>query len=370
VTKFSRWYKEIILPAGLLASLIIGAGIFALPFVFKQAGILVGLLYLIVFAAIFTAIHLMYAGIIENTPGKHRFPGYANVYFGRKGFWAGFLTTTIGYLLVLTVYIALVGSFIKLVAPSLGETISPIIFWLIGSTTIILSLRRLTGFGFIATTAIGTIILYLFIIGLFKTGSSLTPLINTSALFVPYGVVLFSLSGRAAISSIFEYFKNNKLSKNTIKKSIVLGTLIPAIIYFLFVISIIRLSGGDVSPDALSGLSGVSSFLLVLMGLLGILAIWTSYFLLGIEVKNTLHYDVRLSWALATLIVVFLPVLFYLLGLTNFIKLIDVIGAVFLASESAMVVAMYSKMRKWNIIRALIVFMFIVGGLYETYRFF
>ena len=52
--KFSQWYKEIGLPAGLLSSLIIGAGIFALPYVFYRAGFLVGLFYLVIFSIVFS----------------------------------------------------------------------------------------------------------------------------------------------------------------------------------------------------------------------------------------------------------------------------------------------------------------------------
>jgi amino acid permease len=368
VTSFSRWHKELILPAGLLTSLIVGAGIFALPFVFKEAGILIGLFYLVVFTAVFVSVHRMYAEVIANTPGRHRFLGYAEIYLGKKGFIAGIFTTEIGYLLVLTAYLALVTSFMKLAFPFLPASLPVLIFWLAGSVAILLSLGRLASFEFVVTAAIGLIVLYLFYAGITLGSGSISPFVNFSRSFLPYGVVLFALAGRAGISTLYDYFKKNNLSPNWMRRSINLGTVAPAIIYILFVLSVIRLSGGTVTPDALSGLTELSPVVLFLAGLLGIFTLWTSYFFLGLEVRDILRYDLKFSHRLALLTVVFAPLLLYMAGLSNFIMLIGAIGGVFLAIESTMVVLMYSRLKKWNIVRACIVIVFLVGALYEIYQ--
>ena len=141
MTKFSRWYKEIILPAGLLASVIIGAGIFALPFVFHQAGFLTGLFYLAAFTLVFTVVHRMYAEVIERTEGRHRFVGYAKIYFKRFGFITTIATTAIGFILTLVAYISLAGDFVLLIVPSVGD-FSPYAFWLVASLAFVASLKR------------------------------------------------------------------------------------------------------------------------------------------------------------------------------------------------------------------------------------
>ena len=100
-------YKNIILPASLLASTIIGAGMFALPYAFAKAGILSGLFYLLFFSLVVILIHLMYADIIVRTSENHRFLGYAKIYFGRVGFWLAFLISVIGAIFALTIYLIL-----------------------------------------------------------------------------------------------------------------------------------------------------------------------------------------------------------------------------------------------------------------------
>ncbi len=107
--------KSIILPTGLLAATIIGAGIFALPYTFEKAGIITGLFYLVIFAGVFTLIHLMYADVIIKTEGFHRFVGYAEIYLGNIGKWLTVSVTVIGMIFVLVIYLILSISFINLI---------------------------------------------------------------------------------------------------------------------------------------------------------------------------------------------------------------------------------------------------------------
>src|SRR5271157_5851443 len=129
-------FKKFILPSSLLMASIIGAGIFALPYVFQKAGIIVGLFYLIIFAAVFALIHLMYGDVIIKTGERHRFVGYANKYLGVGGRWLAVLTSIIGTLFILTVYLILAISFIKLLWPAGPETYKILIFWIIASAAI------------------------------------------------------------------------------------------------------------------------------------------------------------------------------------------------------------------------------------------
>jgi len=365
VTKFTQWYREIILPAGLLSSVIIGAGIFALPYVFSEAGFLTGLFYLILFTAVFAVVHVMYAKVIEHTKGKHRFVGYADIYFKRFGFLSTTLTTAIGFTLTLVAYIALAGSFIGLVLPSFAE-FAPYIFWAGASLAVVYSLRRLAGLEFVLTLAMIFIIAVLFFAGILYGDGEALPQINTEKFFLPYGVVLFSLAGRAAISSIHDYYEANKLSKKRINQSIVFGTIAPALVYVLFVIAVIHLSGGSVTPDALTGLAGGPAFLLIMVSLLGIFALWTSYFFLAAEVRGIFRYDFKFKKILSTVSVVVLPILLYILGLRSFIGLVAIIGGVFLALDSIMAVSMYSKIKGWRAPAILIVLLFIVGAVFEA----
>lgn len=369
MTKYSRWYKELVLPAALLSSLIIGAGMFALPYLFNASGILIGVFYLIAAAFIFTLIHLRYADIIEHTSGRHRFAGYARFYFGKAGFWLGAVVTGLGLILVLTAYLSLGPVFLELLIPAMGDSLSFYLFWGVGAAAILASLNRLKNFEFLATLGMLVIILVLFSLGLGKGDVTNLLSFNPALIFLPYGAVLFALYGRPAISSLKTYFEDNNLPFRNLRKAIILGTALPAGFYLLFAMGIIWLSPQGVTPDSLSGLLLAPSGIVALIGVLGIFAIWTSYFLLGFEVRDILRYDFKLPSFLAILLTIASPLILYLAGLRNFIELITITGGVFLALESIMVILMHQKLRgRAHKGELILIAAFILGGLYEIFK--
>jgi amino acid permease len=367
VTKFLRWYKDFILPAGLLSALIIGAGMFALPYVFVQAGFLAGFLYLALGAAVFSTLHVMYSEVIEATPGKHRFVGYARIHLGSIGKWISVATVLFGMILTLTVYLILSTSFIKLIFPALPPTASVILFWALGSVVVLMSLNRLANFEFAVTLAMVGIVGTLFVLGFSESNlGSLTsfPIINLTEVLLPYGVVLFSFSGRAAISSVREYFQSKNLDDGgkRLKRAIIWGTLAPAVVYAFFVLAIVWLSPGGVSVDSVSGIRINFPGVLALIGLLGFFVIWTSYFFLGLEARDILSYDLKIPPLIDSVLIVFLPLILYFYSSQNLIWFISLAGGIFLALESIVVILMRRKLKPigpW----AYIIILLLLGGI-------
>lgn len=338
---------------------------FAVPFAFARAGFVVGAGYLIVFTLVFALVHRMYAEIVIGTPGKHRFVGYAEIYLGGAGRWASMCTTAIGLTLVLTVYMALASVFTPLIFPGISVGLAAYLFWAAGSVAILASLGRLANAEFVATGAIVFIVLYLFVLGLPSGAGVPIPLLETSDILLPYGIVLFALSGRAAISSLFEYARKASVPSSRMFRAISLGTGTPAILYLIFAFAVFWLSKGNVSPDALTGLRALPYSTLALLGALGLFALFTSYFLLGLEVRDILRFDFRFHRGVALLAVLATPAALYALGLRNFIELVGVVGGVFLAAESAMVALMHSQLKGWSVYTLLLILIFIGGALYE-----
>ncbi len=373
MTRFSKWFKELILPAGLLSALIIGAGIFALPYVFSRAGFSVGLFYLVVFTVAVTAIHLMYLEIMRTTPGNHRFSGFSRIYLGENSFRLSILTTVLGLFLVLTVYLILSASFAGVLLACLENctpgSFSPILFWVAASIPILVSIKRQSMFDFLVTTAMLAIILIIFLSGIKTFDYQAVNKFSLQDLFLPYGAVLFALYGRSGISSLRDYFSANKLNEINLKKAVILGTALPAFVYALFVVGVLGLSS-QVSPDTISGLTNTPKILYSLIGLLGIFSLWTSYVFLGLELKGILNLDLKLSKFWTSLLVLFLPLVIYAIVSDKLIGLISFSGGVLLALESIMVIWMYRKIKKgdgWAIPFALV---FLVGLLYQIWKLF
>ena len=353
-----------------MSALIIGAGMFALPYVFVEAGFLAGFLYLVLGAAIFSTLHVMYAEVIESTSGKHRFVGYAEIYLGFTGKWASVVAVLLGMILTLTVYLILSASFIKLLAPDLSSTVSVLIFWALGSAVVLISLNRLANFEFAVTLAMVGIVAILFILGFTMAdlgALSSLPVLNLNQLLLPYGVVLFSLSGRAAISSVREYFSKRQLDGGKLKRAVIWGTITPAVVYALFVMAIVWLSPRGVSVDAVSGIQISFPGVMGLIGLLGFFVIWTSYFFLGIEARDILRYDFKIPPLIDSILIVFLPLILYFYSSQNLILFISIAGGIFLALESILVVLMRRSLRPIGIWGHFIILLLLGGIVYEVF---
>jgi len=387
-------FRTVVLPTSLLVGTIIGAGVFALPFVFEQAGILTGLFYLIIFGLVFTLIHLMYAEVIlktepppaagrEQGEGNHRFPGYARIYLGNAGFLISVLTTIVGMFFILTVYLILSVSFINLIRPAglgISDASNLLIFWLFGSAAIFLGIRRIAFSEFLITGSIVAIILIIFGYGLNHFDRTISAqFFNSKNLFLPYGVILFSLAGRVAIPAIINYFQKIGQPLVRIKKPIILGTLLPSLVYLLFIFGILSLSG-IVSEDAVSGLVGrLPNLILILIGVFGLISLWSSYIVIGLDVKAALNLDLKLPKILAGLTVIILPLFLYFCGLQNFLVLVGLIGGIFIALEGIFIVLMWRNVRKIKPQRVLLkklnplllyvlIMVFIGGIIYEIIR--
>ena len=363
-------YKNFLLPVGLLAGTIIGAGIFSLPYVFKESGFALGFFYLALGAIIFTITHLMYADIILDTDGKHRFPGYAKKYLGQWAFWISIFIAVIQALIVLTIYLILSKSFLNILFGNSFETIKILFFWILSSLGIFLSVRKLATLEFWITGGIVGIIVFIFGLG-FTEFKTLT-LDYFSPQWVngllPLGAVLFSLSGRTAIPALVDYF-SSKGNIIDLKRSIEWGTILPAIVYGGFVLGVAALSP-IITADAVSGLVGVVPYVVMLtIGILGLLSLFSSYIVIGLDVANTLRYDLKIPSILKILIVVGTPMLIYLAGFKNFIQLVSFTGGIFLALESIFIVVMWLKLYPKKIFVAIIpLTVFLIALIYELIK--
>jgi len=334
--------RNYLLSASLLAGTIIGAGIFSLPFVFKSVGFNISLIYLLAAVIASILVYLMYADIILRTEGDHRFVGYARIYLGRGASWFSVLITIVEMIFVMTIYLILSVSFISLLTEIGTGFEKLLIFWFLGSVAVFFTLKRIALLEFLITGGIIAIIGLIFTLGLSNiTNISLPDFsFESGNLLFPLSLILFSLSGRVAIPTLIKYSRNN------IKKSIITGVLVPAIIYVLFIIGILALSG-QVSEDAVTGLIGVvPTRVLWLVGILGILSLLSSYITIGVDVRRSLALDLKMPLWLRFLIIVGGPLGIYFVGFNSFIGLVSLVGGVFLALEAFFIIFMWLRANK------------------------
>lgn len=333
--------KRAIFQASFLAGTIIGAGVFALPFIFKTVGVGLGFLYLILGALVFTIIHLMYADVVMRTGEQHRFLGYAEIYLGRRFFWPVLLMTVVETVFVLAIYLILSKSFSQLVGFPGGDLEAILFFWFISSFSIFLGLRKIAFLELLATGGMIAIIGLVFLLGLDSLGGvalgSFSP--DWKIVLLPLGAVLFALSGRVAIPSLVAYDSDKK----SVRNSVIIGTFLPALVYGLFILSVLGLSL-NVSEDSVSGLIGQIPFFAVsLVGFFGLLSLWTSYIAVGFDVYKSLLQDLRLSKWIAPVLIAFGPLAVYFFSSQDFIRLVGFVGGIFLALESLLIIIMWLR---------------------------
>ncbi len=333
--------KSVLQPASILAGIIIGAGVFSLPFVFLSAGLATSFFYLIFFGIIYILLYFIYADVIVRTPGEHRFVGYAEIYLGRFGFISALAIGLIQLFFVMTIYLMLAPSFSRLFLG--GDFLSHLlIFWLAGSMLIFLESKKLGFFEFLIVVGIASIMTVIFFVG-FPAFLSLPVAFGRIDLsrFLSVGPILFALSGSLAIPEIISYFREAKIPLSFLRKSLLVGGVTPVIAYGAFVIGIIGLSG-DVSEDAVSGLAGnISDPLLWLIGILGTLSLISSYMVVGANVRKIIRHDLNFPAFIGGSAAVFIPILLYFSGFRSFLDAVSFVGALFLPLESILLVVIW-----------------------------
>lgn len=296
----------------------------------------------------------MYADIMFKTPGKHRFVGYAKIYLGDWSFWISIFMGVVEMILVMTIYLILSESFLNLIHPG-NDSYSIIIFWLLGSIAIFSSLKKLAFIEFLISLSMISIIVLIGFLGLknipnmdLGTFNFLPDFKSLKSIALPLSPILFSLSGSIAIPSVVEYFKTQRINRAAkfLRRSIILGTVIPTIFYIIFIFGILSISK-NVSEDSVTGLINyVPEFFLVLTGFLGILCLWSSYIAVGSNIESVLKMDLSFRSLTRIFTVIFVPICLYFLGLKNFIDLIGIIGGIFLGLEGMFIILMWLRMNK------------------------
>lgn len=347
---------RIIYAIAILSGTIIGAGLFALPYITLKVGFWVILTYFLILGSLAILIHLFFGELSLKTPDFKRLPGFAKIYLGKRGQVIAYVSTIFGLFGALLAYLILGGGFLtelaKLYLPALGENILfyTLFYFIIGAFLIFYGIKAIAKVEFW-----GLVSFLVILFAVFFKGASFMNIENLfigrgqwSNLFLPYGVILFSLWGAALIPEIEEILEERK---KTLLKIIPIAILIPVLVYLFFIYIILGIAGIQTTEKALSGeaLSGLTNVLgsrvVALALFFGLLTTFTSFVTLGLTLKKVFWYDLKLSKKWAWLITCFIPLFLYLIGIQSLIAVIGLVGGVMLAIDGILILLMYKKIR-------------------------
>jgi amino acid permease len=361
---------------GILAATTVGAGIFTLPWIFHNAGWLratgwmIGLSALVIFAM------YSYWKTLEAVDERERMVALARRHLG-KGWGALVLAGVLGGMLfILIIYLVLAQRFFAILLPVHG-TMALLIFWALAVLPATFSINRFA----IVETA-GSLVKGLLMLFVFFSATRYGAIFESSVStgidpLLPFGAILFSLSGWTAIEPMYELWRGRKDSRSRPSPLVAIGggILLIATLYFLFSAGILGslTNGSFLSVDTLSGLAGWPFWRLGLLAALGIFALWTAYGPTALEFENALRHDLRWNPIISFAIVAILPLLIVFTGLVNIIQAITFAGAIFVGLQYMTIFALAEKVLRprtavvWAMRAAALVFAF--AAVYEIYRF-
>ncbi len=296
--------KKLLVTTFTLTGSIIGAGILGLPYVFAKSGFLIGLFWLVVLGAVMIFVNLSLGEIALRTRGIHQLSGYAKKYLGKWGGRIMFSAMIFGIYSALLAYLIGEGeSFSKIIPGNIPPVIFGIMFWLAMTLLLKEGLKGLKKIEMWGVIGIIGIVLGIFVKFLPSVKPENLMTWNSANFAVPIGVVMFALLG---FTSIPELRREIKGKEGLLKKAIIIGTLIPIILYILFSIIFIGILGKEINQVATLSLGPFAT-------ILGIFTMLTSYFVLSFSLKNTFKYDMKTSDRKTFIFASVVPLFLYLL---------------------------------------------------------
>ncbi|OGL66021.1 hypothetical protein A3B21_00640 [Candidatus Uhrbacteria bacterium RIFCSPLOWO2_01_FULL_47_24] len=322
-----------------MIGMIVGVGIFAVPYVSAQAGFLVGLFWIVLLGLVSLFINLLFGELVAGTTGKHRLAGYAQRYLGRPAKSIVTISQTIAFWGAQLAYLIVGGTFLRILLNGYdGGSVMGYSLWLFAFVAIVtfFGLRIFGKIEFYLTWVLIAVIGVIFFAGVPNVDPSNFIGGDIAKIFLPYGVILFALGGSPAIPEMWDIVHGKK---RALRAAIIAGTLISVLITLLFMLVVVGISGSATSQEAFVGLRGaLPPFIIWLGALFGFLAVITSYLVIAMYLKELFQYDFRLKLFPAWLFAVWVPLILYFGGAQNFVRVLDIVGSVFGGFDALMIV--------------------------------
>lgn len=372
-------FRKFLYSISILVGTIVGVGIFGIPFSFSKAGLVPGFLFLVITGILTLVLNLLYGEIILRTKDYHQFIGYADTYLGHRfRFFISFFWLFSVYSALLA-YIIISGDFLSnIFGFELNSFFYSILFFIFVSVSLFIGLRTVAWLELIMSLFFILIVIVISILSFPKINFSNFLAIRSEFWFLPYGVLLFAFAGFNAIPVQKEVISNQIY---LLKKSIYIGTLIPAILYAVFGFSVVGVLGDNTTPDAISGLiNNLGNKIVLLASIFGVLTITTSFLSLGTSLIETFIFDYKFKKISSWFLTIFIPFILFIFGVRSFIDLISVAGSLAIGIESVFIIFIYMKAKilgdrkpeySLNISRIflyIIILLFILGAGYAVVK--
>jgi tyrosine-specific transport protein len=361
-----------------LVGMIVGAGVLGLPFVIASIGVFPGMIMLLVIGGLLTLLNLMFLEVILRSKFAHQVVGYTRQYLGKWMERLEFFSILFSSYGVLLAYI--IGQGVVLSALfGMSPFIWSLIFFAIASIILYFGLNLIKVFELWMVIIFIVIILVIF--GFSSSSINFANYQNMDLgwhkLLLAYGVMLFAFSGVEAIVPLRQILKKDEKKA---KKAVLLGSLIPALIYIVFAFVVVGVTGTNTTQIATVGLgNSIGAYMLIFGNVFAVFAMGTSFLAKGVVMRELFMFDYKLTKLWSWLLIIIIPLIVFLIGLRDFINTISIVGGVSVGITGIVIVLLYHKakkigkrkpefkMPKLKILSTVLIAMFVLGIVYTIY---
>jgi tyrosine-specific transport protein len=330
----------------LMVGTAVGAGIFALPYTFAKAGTLVGVVYLVVLGSILLLVNLAYGEIAISTEGDHQYTAYVERYLGKRWKVLSLFSMCLGFYGALSAYTVEVSTLLQeLLAGVIPLTRIQfgLIYIVCVGLALLIGLRAVTAVDKVLMLVMLGLIATFVIIGIPHINLDNLEAVHPTALFLPYGVVLFALTAASAVPDMKRVLHNEG---HLLKRAILIGSSLPVIIYIIFSIVAVGITGQGTTESSILGLGEVlGPSALVLGGIFGCITMTTAFLVLGLALREMYQLDMKIHGTIAWLLVLIPPLLMLLLNLLSFVEILGMSGAIVGGIDGIVIMHMHRRLR-------------------------
>ncbi|MEK6878345.1 MAG: aromatic amino acid transport family protein [Nanoarchaeota archaeon] len=326
----------------ILIGFVIGAGFLGIPHVVSKSGFAVGAFYIIFLGVVITYLNLAVGEISLRTKTDHQLTGYCSKYLGKNGRRWMLFSMIFGIYGAVLAYLFGVGKSLSFIFfGNLNYAlIIGLIIWVVMSFLVsfgLYSLKKVMSYGMIAMLFLIVLISFIHF-----------PEINygnfsgfdAKNMFVPFGVVLFAYLGFSAMPEIERYLHGRE---RLMKKSLLYGSLITFIVYFLFTFVMVGVYGKNV-PE-------ISTFALGrLVAVLGVITMGTSYLSLSVALRDMYLFDYQTTkkkaWIYTCIAPLILFLIFNYINFDSFTNIISIGGSISGGVAAVLILMMLHKVKR------------------------
>lgn len=325
----------------------VGVGFYAIPLTFVKSGFGLGLIFMIGTVGLVLLANLLYGEVVLRTHQRHQFVGYVNKYLGKWAkrinlliFWVSVYGALVGIIIISGGFLSNIFSFYF----SFSSVIFSTIFIIFASALVLAGLKTISRLDFLMMLVFAVIVGIIAIAGARHVNWANYTFELTDFWFLPFGVILFAMNSMPGIPLIREVLIGRE---RDLKKAIVWGTLIPAILYLIFTFVVVGISGDITSPDSITGLQiFLGSKILIIGSIFGFITSSTIFLNLTLALKESLGQDFHFKRKWAWLLAMIPPYFLFLSGIRNFIDVIGLVGGFAISLQMVLMIFLYIKAKK------------------------